>query len=171
MSSHAAAPVSGAVYVERRRARILEALGRPAHRVASGAEPLAADRIENFRRQAEDLYDNELAWEELTDEEAVPGGHLTEMVFSGFLALIEGLLVEKVPADALAPARPHPDAVEEILTMLGDKYLDLTAYVESGADSQQMVYARVMTGRLIDLALYRLYGLTSAEIDRLEAGA
>jgi len=171
MSSQAAAPVSGAAYVERRRARILESLGRPAERVAKGAEPLSPEGLDNFKRQGEDLYDNELAWEELTDEEAIPGGHLTEMVFSGFLALIEGLLVERVPADALAPARPHPDAVEEILTMLGDKYLDLTAYVESGADSQKLVYARVMTGRLIDLVLYRLYALDAREIDRLEAAA
>ena len=171
MSSHTAAPVSGAAYVERRRARILEALDRQAERVAPDAEPLAADRIENFRRQAEDLYDNELAWEELTDEEAIPGGHLTEMVFSGFLALIEGLLVEQVPDDALAPARPHPDAVEEILAMLSDRYMDLTAYVESGADSQKLVYARAMTSRLVDLVLYRLYRLAPGEIDRLEAAA
>lgn len=171
MSSHTAAPVSGAAYVERRRARILEAIDRHAERVGAGAEPLAPEKLEFMRREAEDLYENELAWEELTDEEAVPGGHLTEMVFPGFLALVDGLLVERVPADALAPARPHPDAVEEILVMLADRYMDLTAYVESGADSQKLVYARAMTSRLVDLVLYRLYRLAPGEIDRLEAAA
>lgn len=171
MSSHTATPVSGAAYVQRRRARILESIDRPAERVGEGAEPLDAEKLDFARHEAEELYENELAWEELTDEEAVPGGHLTEMVFPAFLAFVEGLLVERVPADALAPARPHPDAVEEILAMLGDRYLDLTAYVESGADSQKLVYARAMTSRLIDLVLYRLYRLDGAEIDRLEAAA
>ncbi|MBB4637571.1 hypothetical protein [Longimicrobium terrae] len=169
MSTDAPAPVTAQAYVERRRARILEALGRPAPTAGAGAKELSAEHLEYVRREGEELYVNELAWEELTDEESIPGGHLTEMVFPAFLAFVDGLLVERVPADALAPARPHPDGVEAILAMLGDRHAELSADVEKGADSQQVVYARAMTAQLIDLVLHRLYRVSQAEIERLEA--
>ena len=171
MSRNAALSTTGQAYVERRRAHICGALGRPAVCAGGDAEPLPADRLEFMRREGEDLYWNELEWEELTDEEAIPGGHLTEMVFPGFLAYIQGLLVETVPADALAPARPHPDVVEEILAFLGERFAEATAELEAGADSQKLVWARHMTARLIDLVLYRLYRLSPAEQERLEATA
>jgi hypothetical protein len=169
MSRNAALAGVGQAYVERRRARICGALDRPAVVACANAEPLSAERMEFMRREGEDLYWNELEWEELTDEEAIPGGHLTEMVFPGFLAYIDGLLVDRVPADALAPARPHPDAVEEILGFLGERFAEATAELEAGADSQRLVWARHMTARLIDLVLYRLYRLTPAEQERLES--
>lgn len=172
MSRNAALSGTGQAYVERRRARLCEGLRRTADDVvAADAEPLTAERLEFIRRDAEELYWNELSWEELTDEEVIPGGHLTEMVFPGFLAFVEGLLVDRVPADALAPARPHPDAVEEILAFLGERYAEATAQIEAGADSQKLVWARHMTARLIDLVLYRLYRLSPAEQERLEAAA
>ena len=167
------AAVSGAAqaFVEARRARIASLLGRALEPACRGCEPLPPERLAYFRHEAEELYWNELSWEELTDEEAIPGGHLTEMVFPGFLAFVEGLLVDRVPADALAPARPHPDAVEEILVYLGERFAEATSEIESGADSQKLVWARLMTARLIDLVLYRLYRLTPAEQERLEAAA
>ena len=172
MSRNAALSGTGQAYVERRRARLCTGLQRPAGDVvAANAEPLSAERLEFIRRDAEELYWNELSWEELTDEEAIPGGHLTEMVFPGFLAFVEGLLVDRVPADALVPARPHPDAVEEILVFLGERYAEATSRIEGGADSQKLVWARHMTARLIDLVLYRLYRLSPAEQERLEAAA
>ena len=171
MSRNAALSGTGQAYVERRRSRICAALQRPATVVAADAEPLSPERMEFIRHEAEELYWNELAWEEMTDEEAIPGGHLTEMVFPGLLAFIEGLLVDDVPADAPAPARPHPDAVEEILAFLGERFAEATARLESGADSQKLVWARCMTAQLIDLVLYRLYRLSPAEQERLEAAA
>jgi hypothetical protein len=170
MSNHIAEPGAAEAYVELRRARISRAIGRPLHSPAQDVEPLAAERLEFFRREAEELYWNELAWEELTDEELVAGGHLTEMVFPGFLTFVEGLLVDQVPADALAPARPHPDAVEEVLAFLGERYAETTADLESGADSQRVVWARAMTAHLVDLVLYRLHGLSPAEQERVEGG-
>jgi len=169
MSRNAALATTGQAYVERRRARICAVLERPAVPAGASAEPLPADRAEFLRREGEDLYWNELEWEELTDEEAIPGGHLTEMVFPGFMAYIRGLLVEVVPADALAPARPHPDVVEEILGFLGERFAEATAELEAGADSQKIVWQRHMTARLVDLVLYQLYRLTPAEQERLEA--
>ncbi|MDP9348852.1 MAG: hypothetical protein M3P24_06900 [Gemmatimonadota bacterium] len=169
MSKHIAEPGTGQVYVELRRARIGRAIGRPLHATVPGAEPLTPEKLEFFRREAEDLYWNELSWEELTDEELVAGGHLTEMVFPGFLAFVDGLLVHQVPADALAPARPHPDAVEEILSFLGERYAVLTAELEAGADSQRVVWARAMTAQLVDLVLHRLHRLNAADRERVES--
>ena len=168
MSKQAAEPGTAQAYLESRRARLLEAVERPLARVAPDAGPLPAERLAFFRREAEELYWNELAWEELTDEELVAGGHLTEMVFPGVLAFVEGLLVDRAPADSLAPARPHPDAVEEILAFLGERCAELTAELEAGVDSQRVVWARSMTCHLVDLVLYRLYGLSAAEREQLE---
>lgn len=168
MSRETAEPRTAQSFVELRRGRLLAALGREPVTAWAGFEPLPPRRLEYFRREAEELYWNELTWEELTAEEAITGGHLTELVFPGFLAFVEGLLVDRVPADALAPPRPHPDAVEEILTFLGERYAECTADLEAGADSQKLVWARAMTSRLVDLVLYRLYRLSPAEQERLE---
>jgi hypothetical protein len=156
-------------YVELRRARLTEAVNRPLHRLGEGAEPLDRERAEYLLREAEELYWNELAWEELTDEELIGGGHLTELVFPGVLAFVEGLLVEKVPADSLAPARPHPDVVEEILLFLAEQQVSFGQELERGADSERIVWARAMTARLVDLVLSRLYGLSVEELE--ESGA
>lgn len=168
MSKHAAEPGLAPAYVELRRARVFDAIDRPLKPAGAGAEPLAAERVEFLLREAEDLFWNELSWEELTDEEEIEGGHLTELVFPGFLAFVEGLLVERVPADAKAPARPHPDVVEEILRFLGERFAAFSAELEQGADSQRLVWARAMTARLVDLVLYRLYRLTPEELEELE---
>ena len=157
-------------FVEARRATIARVLGSLPPRVAEGAPRLSEDRLQHLVQDAEELYWNELSWEEITDEEAVPGGHLTEMVFPGFLAFVSGLLVEEVPADSLAPASPHPDAVEEILLFLAGQYLNNAEEVSSGADSEKLLWAREMSGRLVDLVLYRLHGLSPAERERVDAG-
>lgn len=169
MSRDTAVPRTAQAYVERRRTRVLQALSRVPVPAGLNAEQLSPERLDYFRREAEELYWNELTWEELTDEEAIPGGHFTEMVFPGFLAFVEGLLVDRVPADALAPARPHPDAVEEILLFLGERVAELTRELEGGVDSQKVVWARAMTEQLMDLVLYRLYGLSPAERERAES--
>jgi hypothetical protein len=155
-------------YVAQRRMRVFNALGRTPGAVGSAAEPLAPDRLSYLRREAEELYWNELVWEELTDEEAITGGHLTEMVFPAFLAFVDGLLVDRVPDDALAPAAPHPDAVEEILNFLGERYAEASTDLENGCDSQKVVWARLMARQLIDLVLCRLYRLSPAEQEMLE---
>lgn len=169
MTKHAADPGMAQAHVEIRRARVVDALDRPARVAGAGAEPLPRDRVEFLCREAEDLYWNELSWEQLTDEEEISGGHLTEMVFPGLLAFVDGLLVERAPVDSLAPARPHPDVVEAILLFLAERYTALTADLESGADSERIVWARAMTARLIDLVLYRLYELTPSEQERIDA--
>lgn len=154
--------------VESRRARVLAGIERTAKPVSRRGEALTADRIEHLVRDASELYWNELAWEELTDEERISGGHLTELVFPGFLAYVEGLLVERVPDDSQAPARPRPEAVEAILLFLAGQLVITTAKLEGGADAESLVWTRVLTSKLIDLVLYRLYRLTAAEAEAVE---
>jgi hypothetical protein len=156
--------------VEERRQRIARVLGYLPSRVAEGAPRLPEDRLQYLVQDAEELYWNELSWEEITDEEAVPGGHLTEMVFPGFLAFVNGVLVEEVPADSLAPASPHPDVVEEILLFLAGQHLNNAEEVSSGADSEKVLWAREMSGRLVDLVLYRLHGLSPDQREQVDAG-
>lgn len=169
MSNHAAEPGLAQAFIEWRRARIRDAISRPLTPAGATADPLPTEHVEFLRQEAEDLFWNELSWEELTDEERVAGGHLTELVFPALLAFISGLLVEQVPADALAPARPRADVVEEILGFLAERFATFTAELEGGADSERLVWARAMTARLIDLVLYRLYRLTPREMEEIES--
>lgn len=169
MHRNTAAPGAAQAFVENRRARIANVLGRLPEPVGLGAAPLTPEGLSFFRKEAEELYWNELVWEELTDEEAISGGHMTEMVFPGFLAFVQGLLNETAPADATVPAKPHPDAVEEILLFLGERHAEAVSELEAGADSQRLVWARMMTAHLIDLVLYRLYRLSPAEQELLES--
>lgn len=169
MHKPSAEPGLAQAFVELRRSRLSDALRRPLGRVGEGAEPLSAQRIEFLRREAEDLFWNELSWEELTDEELIPGGHLTELVFPGLLAFVDGLLVERAPLDSVAPARPHPDAVEEILLFLAEQASHFAAKLENGADSKNLVWARTMTARLVDLVLYRLHRVGPSELEEIDA--
>lgn len=154
-------------HVESRRCRIRDRVGHPLVAAGDGAAPLPSDRVYHLRREAEELYWNELTWEQATDEEVVSGGRLTELAFPAFLAFVDGLL----PRDSPTGPRPHPDVVEEILRFLAEQYLTLTVELEAGADSQRLVWARAMTSRLIDLVLYRVYQLTRDECESLDGAS
>ena len=168
MTEHTADPGTVQSYVEQRRAHILSAVDRVSQSSVPAYEPLPASSLGHRRREAEELYLNELAWEELTEEEQVAGGHLTELVFPGFLALVDALLLEGPSPDQKAVSHPHPDAVEEILSDLGERYAALTQDLEAGADSRRVAWARMMTAELIDLVLFRLYGLSRAEQEQVQ---
>jgi len=166
MSNSPMVPGTAQALVEMRRARILAAVGaRPAPEF-DASDPARPERLAFFLREAEELYWNELSWEQVTDEETIAGGHLTELVFPGLLALVDGLLPGVGSGRA---SRTYPDAVEEILTFLGERAAVLSAELEAGADSQQVLWARAMTLRLIDLVLYRLFRLSPSERDMVES--
>ena len=78
------------------------------------------------------------------------------------------LLTLCVAGAGLAPASPHPDAVEEILTFLGERHAEAKADLDAGCDSQKVVWARLMTRQLIDLVLYRLYSLSPGDRESLD---
>jgi hypothetical protein len=165
MSHHAAGPDAAQVHVELRRARLLDSIRRPVRDLES-TSPIPRYRIEHLVKDAEELYWNELSWEEITDEERVAGGHLTELVFPGFLSFVDALVhQDRWRADGECF---RPDVVEEVLLFLGERYSFLTAELEGGADSQRVVWARAMTAHLTDLVLYRLYALSPEERERIE---
>lgn len=170
MSEHTAEPGIAQAFVEMRRARIRASSGRSLRAAGSDQPraPLSPDRLEFLRKEAEELFWNELAWEELTDEEAVVGGHLTELVFPAFLAFVDALLQEHAASAAGQAPRVYPEVVESILTFLGERLAGFTAELESGADSQHIVWARAMTADLIDLVLFRLYGVSPADRDHAD---
>ncbi len=168
MPNHTVEPEAAQEIVESRRARLLSHVDRRLERVSGAGERLSPESLAHLVRDAEELYWNELAWEELTDEERVAGGHLTELVFPGFLAYVDGLLVDRVPLDSQAPAQPRPEAIEAILHFLAERLAIATSKLERGADDESLVWARVLTSHLIDLVLYRLYRVTSEEAEALE---
>lgn len=170
MSHQAAEAGNPPAVIESRRARVLRVIGRAAEPVGSGGMPVARDHIDHLVGEAEDLYWNELAWEEITGEERVAGGHLTELVFPGFLTFVDGLLAETTVPGTFENRRPHPGVVEEILLFLAGRYGAMQTQLDGGIDSAKVVWARALTSQLIDLVLFRLYRLTSEEQERLENG-
>lgn len=164
MTRHDAHPGTASAFLESRLARIRESVGRPLQPAGIDSPPVTGDRLAHLLREAQDLYWNELAWEQMTDEEAIAGGRFTELAFPAFLAFVDGLLPRGRPFGINA----HPDVVEEILSFLAEQYLRYGEALQHGADSQRLVWGRAMTSRLVDLVLYRLFELTTSECEELD---
>ena len=157
--------------LEGRKERLEAILGRDLEVVTEPDDaPLSGEDREYLLEEAEDLYWNELEWENITEEERVEEGALTELAFPGFLAFVRGLLLEEAMPDAQAPARPRPEVVQDILRFLAGRVVELRDEVredpDDGADALESELG--MTNRLVDLVLYELYGLGDEEIERVE---
>jgi hypothetical protein len=155
-----------------RRERLERVLGRRLPR--GGAEPGAALPRTNrayLLDEAKDLYWNELEWENITDEEAIDEGPLTEMIFPGFLAYVRGLLLREVMPDAKAPANPRPQVVEDILAFLAGRIVELEEQMSlpDGDPEERLVTDLDATSHLLDLVLYVFHELAPGEIERVEA--
>jgi hypothetical protein len=152
----------GREFIRRRRKRLARVIQRP----LAPPQP-SGDLQEESRRflleEAEELYWNELSWEQVTEEEGLADSGLVEFTFPGFLALTEGLLLREVMPDSPAPARPRPEVVEDILLFLALRCLELEEAAEDGARME-----REVTVRLMDLVLYRQHGIDVEEVERLE---
>ncbi len=99
-----------------RRERMERVLGRPLTPPEAGAnEPLPEETRTYLLSEAQDLYWNELEWENITDEEALDEGPVAELTFPGLLAYVRGLLLTEVMPDALSPANPRPPLVASLL--------------------------------------------------------
>ena len=151
-----------------RREKLERALGRPlaVPEPARGAD-LSESEQEHLRNAATDLYLNELAWENITDEEQVEGEPLAELAFPGFLAFIQGLLLEQVMPDSLAPANPRPEIVEDVVRFLAERVVALQDGLGGSGDGDAEEEARdlAVTDRLIDLVLFRLHGVDPADAE------
>ncbi len=159
-----------------RRERLERLLGRAMGVPRTGPRPSVSDRIRGFlREEAEDLYWNELEWENITDEEALEEGPLTELAFPGLLAFVRGLLLREVMPDAKAPPSPQPEVVEDILRFLAGRVVELEDRLadpdtDPDTDEEPSVRRELdMTSRLVDLVLYLFHGLGSSDIERIEA--
>ena len=161
-----------ATLVQGRRERLTRALGRPLEDPVSEPTPLTEEARRHLLEDARDLYWNELEWENLTEEEATDGEPLSELTFPGLLAFVRGLLLTEVNPDALAPAEPRPQVVEDIMTFLGGRIVELEESLSSPGeddDVDQLRAERDTTDRLLDLVLYLYHGLDAAKVEALEA--
>ncbi len=159
--------------LNRRKERLAQALGRRLEVPAAGdLEPLSEDKRAYLLEEANALYWNELEWENITEEERLDEGAFTELAFPGFLAFIRGLLLRESIEGAGVPAEPRPEIVNEILTFLSRRVVELRAALEGGqGDDDQTSRELAMTSSLIDLVLAPLYELTPAELERLQEAA
>ena len=154
--------------LEGRREKMERALGRPlaVPEPASGARLSESER-DHLREAATDLYLNELAWENITEEEQVEGEPLAELAFPGFLAFIQGLLLERVMPDSLAPANPRPEIAEDVVKFLAERVVALQDEMGGGGegDAEQEARDLALTDRLLDVVLFRLHGVDPADAE------
>ncbi len=152
----------GRKFLARRRDRLARLIQRPLEpRAGSGSLP--EDRRRFLLEEAEELYWNELSWEQVTEEEGLADRGLVELTFPGLLAFVEGLLLEEVMPDSLAPANPRPEVVEDILLFLAARCIQL-----GESDDPESRMEREVTVRLMDLVLYRQHDIDVEEFERLE---
>ena len=154
--------------LEGRREKLGRAVGRPLAVPSAGeGTSLTEAEREHLRNAATDLYLNELAWENITDEEQVEGEPLAELTFPGFLAYIRGLLLEEVMPDSLAPANPRPEIVQEVVDFLAQRVValqdDLGEPDDGDVDHRERDLA--VTDRLLDLVLLRLHGVDPTDAE------
>lgn len=157
-----------------RRERLERLLSRKLSAPQTGPTSVLSPEVRtHLGDEAQDLYWNELEWENITDEEALESGPLAEMAFPGFLAYIRGLLLTEVMPDALAPASPRPEVVEDILTFLAARIVELEDSLSDSDHDEAEALAREkkLANRLIDLVLYRYHGLSGEEVERVESGS
>lgn len=160
-----------ATLIRGRRERLTRALGRPLAEPMSDRSPLSEEARRHLLEEAQDLYWNELEWENLTEEEATDGAPLSELTFPGLLAFVRGLLLTEVNPDALAPAEPRPAVVEDILAFLAGRIVELEERLSAPGDDDDPAQLRSefdTTDRLLDLVLYRYHGLAPEIVERLE---
>lgn len=143
------------------RERLRDILQRPL-RLPAGPD-VPPERLAHLTQQAEELYWNELAWEQITAEETAGGSALVEFMFPGFLAFVDGLLLRETSPDSPAPAMPRPRVVEEIL-----RFLAARCVAPDEGEGEESAAERMVTERLIDLVLYRLYSVPVEGTGRLD---
>ncbi|MDT8370166.1 MAG: hypothetical protein RQ745_13245 [Longimicrobiales bacterium] len=159
-----------ATLIDGRRTRIARVLDRPLGQPEVHDSPLTEESREHLLSEARDLYWNELEWENLMEEEATDGGEpLAELMFPGLLAFVRGLLLTETNPDALAPAEPRPQVVDDLLRFLADRLLELEEQLAGDPENPERVRVeRFATDRLIDLVLHAYHGLDGADISALE---
>lgn len=161
-----------ATLIRGRRERLTRALGHPLAEPEKDDTPLPEASRNHLLEEARDLYWNELEWEHITEEEATDGPPLSELTFPGLLAFVRGLLLTEVQPDALAPAEPRPQVVDDLMAFLARRILELEEAIDDGDDGDDATRLRgelTTTDRLLDLVLYQYHGLAGDEVEQVEA--
>jgi hypothetical protein len=146
-------------------------LGQALQPPTAGAdEPLPEETRQYLLSEAQDLYWNELEWENITDEEALDEGPVAELTFPGLLAYVRGLLLSEVMPDSLSPANPRPAVVADLLSFLAGRVVELEdGLAAPGDDEADRMRAELdMTSGVIDRVLYLYHGLGEADIEQVE---
>ncbi len=154
-------------FLDDRRTQLERAIGRALGPVPSStAAPLTETKRNFLREEAEELYWNELEWENITEEERLDDGAIAELTFPGFLAFVRGLLLKEALPEAGVQATPRPEVVEDVLAFLSQRLLDLSNDAEPGDadDAARARTERTLTSNLVDLVLLRLHGVDPADV-------
>ena len=129
--------------------------------------PTAPAARRHLFEEACELYWNELNWEQLTNEELVGEGELTEMVFPGLLALVDAWLPRAENGEPDRD-REHRDVAHDFLLWLASRLVELRIQrPEDGAYRARIAREVQVTDDLIDLVSFRLYCISEGEIERL----
>jgi hypothetical protein len=158
--------------VEARRERLERILGKSLKPPrGSAGDPLTSEAREYLAEEAQNLYWNDLEWERITDEEALEQGPIAQLAFPGFLAFIRGLLLQEVMPDSQAPASPRPQVVEDVLSFLARRVVELEDELASAEpdEAESKRTALDLTSQLVDLVLYQFHGVGPQDVERIEA--
>lgn len=126
------------------------------------------DQYRHLLEETQELYENELLWEEESDEEDTGAGTMAELVFPGTLALVDALATSHTPNER-GEGSPHRDVVFGFLQWLVERSLTLRSPRFAGGSRRAREKRIELTERLIELVVYRYYGLSAEEIERIEA--
>lgn len=159
--------------VQERRRHLQEVIGRSLRTPAGTPEPpLSSEQRTHLLEELQELYWNDLEWENVTEEERMEGGGLPELTFPGVLALVRGLLLREVMSDAATGPAPRPEVVEDFLVFLADRVLELrdSASGEPGEEGDRAALELRMTEALLDRTLLEFHRLSPEDVGTLEEG-
>jgi hypothetical protein len=159
-------PTSPAGLIEARRRTLANALGRTLRTPEADASPLPEDRRAYLLEEVQELYWNDLEWENVTGEEELEGGPLTQLTFPGVLAFVRGLLLTEVPADSPVGPSPRPQVVEDLLDFLAERVLELTELTQSGDvdEPTRIEHELRLTSELVNQVLLVYHGVSPEEV-------
>ena len=156
-----------------RRELLTRVLGRPLPGPGRGPREEAPERVrKHLLEEAEELYWNEMAWEQITGDGGSAENAPSEMTFPGFLTFVRALLLEDAVPQSGPPPRPRPDVVEDVLRFLSRRIVELEDELGGPEPEERgrLTDELSMTSRLLDLVLYRYHGLSPADVVRVELG-
>ena len=156
-----AQPTTPEELLQARRLSLQQLTGRPLRQPEADGSPLPDERRRYLLEEIQDLYWNDLEWENVTGEEELEGGPLTELTFPGVLAYTRGLLLTEVPSDSLAGPEPRPQVVDDFLRFLAERVLSLRSAGGSDTDTLRM------TSELLDQVLMVYHGVSPEDVGPL----